>query len=1133
MEHLRVEGLVLRQGDRNTTHAFVVLRGRCHVYRRTTGGDGGGAGLADEGGAVEDLGELHDADVTAGDVFGEVACLAGAWDSVTSLCASTTPLFGRSFTGATEVEAGTSARARAGIGDEGDAAAARNVRQRNASVVTAPVLAGPAVDLLAIDGGALRAMTLATPTVLFQPKALRRLLAVHPGRRTPADIADIVNFSRWLAPLRGVPEALLAPLAAAAEGRHVPIGGTLSNGHNDGDGGSGSGGGGDARDSGSSRGSRWSALSETSPSPNRRRWTPGEEMAVVVSGRLVVHDGTPASYVPADVVEADSGLQVAVGVKTDVCTFREDTSRAISFRGECTDPVVGDAMLSGIPGGGGGGKRGFAYWAKAVKLLAIKANKARQLSYSGQLGKGEGGAGLGPDGISEASVFSLGANYRISSIRHSEPRRSFCGLSEESGGGGPVDIGEVATLAGRAVRLSIKDIVLPPSPDFGLGAPDVSDRWCGEIDAAAGAAAVDVKPLEEAETTAGVKTAAEVKLVVARNTLHIKRASTGRVRRNSLVIKTASMGRMAALLGQGRDGDPFSSIVHRNLDLPPCKTLSLTSSPDTGPGHRTDDGSDDENVVHQYGRVTVTLRPGDAYGESDLVKSITGSEGISRGESLGQNGGRITLRACGGRAAAADRCPGAGPGSGLGVSVPSRAAGADVMVVSKAAYDEAVRRVQSGVMEEAVDFLRRVGGGASARAPNPAANLAGYGPLGSCTETELSRMVFLARAVTAEKGSVLVQEGSPPDGIYFVIRGQLRVTRRRGVCASVATMIPPSVLGQHHVPRPGSPPLGGGSCGMTGRGGGIVPGASSPRAKAPMHALESQGASPPSPSFLGAAASAAAAAARAPLHISADRGRGGYLATDKHLAHQHEVGVMGPADFFGAETVPDVGAGVKGTSLEHSQGLGGILGLLPAAGTVSVSSSAGCELLLLSWRDLPCLSRETQAAIRTHVVQRGTWWRQRTEELAAKLPPKERVATWAAGMAAAAKVEANAAAHAAAEVAADPAQHVVMFDPRPSAKASFFASPHMRTSFSFCPAHVPPGRGIVAPFGVDGLGGYYGRATHQHPSSTRVVPAHGLNNCSRHYLQRSQTLNLTSHNPYNSIASTPNPNKPYTLNPKS
>ena len=91
MEHSRVEGapgsVMVREGDTNATHAFVILRGHCHVYRRKSGGDGDGdgGGGAGNGAAVvdesvasdDDLGELLDADVTVGDVVGELGAMMG------------------------------------------------------------------------------------------------------------------------------------------------------------------------------------------------------------------------------------------------------------------------------------------------------------------------------------------------------------------------------------------------------------------------------------------------------------------------------------------------------------------------------------------------------------------------------------------------------------------------------------------------------------------------------------------------------------------------------------------------------------------------------------------------------------------------------------------------------------------------------------------------------------------------------------------------------------------------------------------------------------------------------------------------------------------------------------------------
>lgn len=219
-----------------------------------------------------------------------------------------------------------------------------------------------------------------------------------------------------------------------------------------------------------------------------------------------------------------------------------------------------------------------------------------------------------------------------------------------------------------------------------------------------------------------------------------------------------------------------------------------------------------------------------------------------------------------------------------------------------------------------------------------------------------------------------------------------------------------------------------------------------------------------------AAAAAATAAVKGPLHISAEAGVHG---ADKQSRSSHktslEVGIIGPVDFFGTETVPDTGAGNKGGGVAH----GAVLGLIPASCTVSVASLGGCELMLLTWRDLQWLSKETQAAIRGHVAQRSEWWNTRAESLAAKLPPREiAAAAAAAGKAKAEAAETKGEADAEA-LAAEPAENVVKNDLRPTAKVSFFAKSNHKKSRP----GTASGTGKVVPFGVDGLGSYHGVAS--------------------------------------------------------
>ena len=74
MAHSKVEGaggVIVRQGDADATHAFIVLRGNCHVYQK--GSEGGS--MEGESRASDDPGELRDDDVTVGDAFGELGVM--------------------------------------------------------------------------------------------------------------------------------------------------------------------------------------------------------------------------------------------------------------------------------------------------------------------------------------------------------------------------------------------------------------------------------------------------------------------------------------------------------------------------------------------------------------------------------------------------------------------------------------------------------------------------------------------------------------------------------------------------------------------------------------------------------------------------------------------------------------------------------------------------------------------------------------------------------------------------------------------------------------------------------------------------------------------------------------------------
>ena len=287
--------------------------------------------------------------------------------------------------------------------------------------------------LVALDSGTLRAITAATPSLLFQPRALRRLLAVPPSRRTAADVEDIADFTCWLAPLRGVPEALRKPLAAHAEIRHVPAGATLGGGGNGG------------------------------------VWVDGEELAVVVSGQLAVHDTTPPS------LRADQAQDPAGGAgRQTPNSIRGDQTRSLSFLKEWTDPAAGDAMLHGIRarrGGVGGGTAKFKSLAKTVKMLA-KLRGARQSMMGGEGSGTPGGESPGGTGLGEVIRLS---SPRISSVRAS-PRDSG---DVEGGGGGEgagagAGAGEGAGADGRRQsrlsRLTRTSLVSPPSqPDFNSG----------------------------------------------------------------------------------------------------------------------------------------------------------------------------------------------------------------------------------------------------------------------------------------------------------------------------------------------------------------------------------------------------------------------------------------------------------------------------------------------------------------------------------------------------------------------------------------------------------------------------------------------------------------------------------------
>jgi hypothetical protein len=298
---------------------------------------------------------------------------------------------------------------------------------------------------VALDSGTLRAMTAATPSLLFQPRALRRLLAVPPRRRTPQDVEDIADFTCWLAPLRGVPEALRKSFSAHAEIRHVPAGATLGN---------------DKIENGGGNGGAW---------------VDGEELAVVVSGQLAVHDSNPVS------IRADQGQDPAgaAGRQTPN-SIRGDQTRSLSFLKEWTDPAAGDAMLHGIRsrrGGAGGGKSKFKSLAKTVNMLAKLRGSRKSMSMMGGDGSGTpGGTPSGTpgdessDGTGPGEVVSL-SSPRKSSVRAS-PRESddVEGAGAGEGGGDGAGGGGGGRRLSRPSRLTRTSLASPPSqPDFNYG----------------------------------------------------------------------------------------------------------------------------------------------------------------------------------------------------------------------------------------------------------------------------------------------------------------------------------------------------------------------------------------------------------------------------------------------------------------------------------------------------------------------------------------------------------------------------------------------------------------------------------------------------------------------------------------
>ena len=893
MEHARWEGAgspIVCQGDTNTTHAFVLLRGHCHVYRRYPESESTselGAGSVNANGASENLGELCDTDVEVGDVFGEVASMANLR--------------------AEEAAPGRRAPPR--------------LSRRNATVVISPGTS--AVDLLALDGPTLQAMASAVPSVLFQPKILRRLLSIPPAQRTAADIADIVDHSRWLNPFRGLPEPLLTSIAAHVEALHVPWNGILGN----------------CRDPGAGEGNRFGGW-------NQGVWTPGEEMVVVISGQLVVHDDTPLSHFPADELDARFLSPMAGGEVGDN-TFRSDSQRAVTFRDSWIDPVIGNLMLSGIPvdrklKSETGHKIKFSTMAKVVKSM---------VKYTGRK---SGDGNLSPK-VSPRVSQPKASPYRLSYIR-----ANACSYPAVDS---PVNL----PISGRDFSPQIRQ------PNF-----------------------------ETPSDTPLPRKGPSLKL---------------------LVSKTSNMGPMATLLDELKDASTRAES-EQSVFQPLDDNYENSAS-----GDKSDD---DETMAKKYGRAVKTLRPGDAYGESDLVAAITGEHVGSRG------GGAITLRASRRRAAAADKHSSvdldsvsmALPGKGTDKGEPLGPEGVDVMVISKRTYDEAVHRLQCDVLEEMKDFLRRVGGSRDGGVGTEAGS--GYGPLGTAADSELSNIAFLTRLVIAEKGSVLVQEGSVADGIYFVKRGDLKVTRRRDgdPDAEPPVMIPVSSL--DNPSRPGSPS----SFARGGKPGGrLSPGPHSPRPGSP-GSLDDE---------------SLTESVKKPIYISA--------AAEKQLSQHRDVAVIGSGDFFGSETVPDV---------SNKGGGSPVLGLVPASCTVSVCSSGGAELLLLSWRDLHRLSKETHGTIRVHVAQRNHHWNSRAVSLEARASPEEIVVAAAAATAAAADNAKAEAEDKAEELAAEPAKNVIKNELRHVATAVFSSEGKSRPGSA-----MGRGPGTVVPFGVDGLGSYH------------------------------------------------------------
>jgi hypothetical protein len=150
-------------------------------------------------------------------------------------------------------------------------------------------------------------------------------------------------------------------------------------------------------------------------------------------------------------------------------------------------------------------------------------------------------------------------------------------------------------------RLSIADIAPPQAPDFDAvaGANDAPDRQQGGGGGGGGGAVAEVKE------------------------------------QPGLVIKTDSMGRLAAILGNASSGDKggeggvdltagavqtdadeSSSSVFQCLDglgddENNVNQTDAAGAASPGRGRRRDE-SHDEDVAHEYGRVTATLRWGGA-----------------------------------------------------------------------------------------------------------------------------------------------------------------------------------------------------------------------------------------------------------------------------------------------------------------------------------------------------------------------------------------------------------------------------------------------------------------------------------------------------------------------------------------